>query len=585
MKIIELKNDMFANKILLPAIQRNFVWKPEQIEIFFDSLMREYPSGTLMFWQLNLKEKKTPFKLYKFIHNYKESESKNDVIDSNVLNKEEVFAVLDGQQRLTAMYIATTGFYTYKKYSKEHRECKLYLNLLSDKDNKDTQNLYEFKFLTDNEAKKITTAKYWYNIQNIMDWGEEEDVEDEVDNILKDIIDPDIQNKIKNAKKDINRTLRRLYKVIFEKDYPVCILGSDKDYNEVLDIFVRVNSGGTPLSKSDLLLSTIIVYWERAKNEFEEIITELNNTGRKFEFNKDVIMKACFAILDKSVVFKIENFNQSNVESVKNNWENLKKSFMDTKKLLSELGFHKENILSYNAVIPIIYYIFHANIKKSDYPKHDIKKYFALSQIRGVFGGSSDSTIDKMIKIIKKSLEDKTANPFEDIMTNQDFKQKYTFDAAAIDELFLKKKGKETGIVLTFLYQNRDYDSCLFEQDHMHPFSKFTKKELEHCNVDINLLPEWRKKRDCLPNLQLLTPDRNKKGGKYDIPLEDWLRDKNIDEENFKKTNLIDSKISLNFKNFDEFYENRKRNMITKLKKVLGIEEMITDPAREEENH
>jgi len=104
--------DITANKYVLPSIQREYVWDTEQIEALFDSLMRDYPIGTFLFWEIN-KEHVNDYDFYGFIRNYHEYKGvHNKKVDLKGLDG--VTAVLDGQQRLTSIYIGLKGTYAYK---------------------------------------------------------------------------------------------------------------------------------------------------------------------------------------------------------------------------------------------------------------------------------------------------------------------------------------------------------------------------------------------------------------------------------------------------------------------------------------
>ncbi len=104
------------NKFLLPSIQREFVWEHIKIEWLFDSLMRNYPISSFLFWQVESEVKKG-YKFYKFINEYRERfKTHNSEISVDGIN--DFKAVLDGQQRLTSIYIGLKGSYAYKDYKK-----------------------------------------------------------------------------------------------------------------------------------------------------------------------------------------------------------------------------------------------------------------------------------------------------------------------------------------------------------------------------------------------------------------------------------------------------------------------------------
>src|SRR4030042_2487005 len=96
-----------GKQLLLPHIQRPFVWKYDQVKGFFDSIMREYPISTLLFWRT-----KEDVQIRRFIENYVEGMNIKDTYlkSSEYLDKEK-WLVLDGQQRLQALYLALKGTY------------------------------------------------------------------------------------------------------------------------------------------------------------------------------------------------------------------------------------------------------------------------------------------------------------------------------------------------------------------------------------------------------------------------------------------------------------------------------------------
>ena len=101
--IREALQNIESGHYLLPAFQREFVWKHTQIEMLFDSLMRGYPINSMLFWKLpeNADDK---YKFYRFIKTFVENHKTKNEMHSTSLYRGD-FAVLDGQQRLTALYI------------------------------------------------------------------------------------------------------------------------------------------------------------------------------------------------------------------------------------------------------------------------------------------------------------------------------------------------------------------------------------------------------------------------------------------------------------------------------------------------
>ena len=134
-------NEIQNRKYLLPAIQRELVWEAEQIEKLFDSIMRGYPIGSFLFWKVS-KEKIKEYQFYEFLRDYHERDKKHNP-KANISGEENITAILDGQQRLTALYIGLKGSYAYKLPYKRWDSTdafpkrELYLNLLSKAKNSD----------------------------------------------------------------------------------------------------------------------------------------------------------------------------------------------------------------------------------------------------------------------------------------------------------------------------------------------------------------------------------------------------------------------------------------------------------------
>lgn len=93
---------------LLPAIQREFVWYPEQIEMLFDSLMRDYPISSFLFWEVE-RGNVDKYQFYEFVRDYHERDNVHNP-KANLSGDTGIIAILDGQQRLTSLYIRTEGF-------------------------------------------------------------------------------------------------------------------------------------------------------------------------------------------------------------------------------------------------------------------------------------------------------------------------------------------------------------------------------------------------------------------------------------------------------------------------------------------
>jgi hypothetical protein len=105
--IAEALNGIQTRRYVLPAIQRDFVWGTDRICALFDSLMRDYPISSLLYWSVG-RDNGDDYRWYDFVLNYHELDSP-DCPPHHDLPPEDRVAVLDGQQRLTALNIGLRG--------------------------------------------------------------------------------------------------------------------------------------------------------------------------------------------------------------------------------------------------------------------------------------------------------------------------------------------------------------------------------------------------------------------------------------------------------------------------------------------
>lgn len=566
-KVIRLIN---SDRMFLPAIQRKYVWDENRIIKLFDSIMLGYPIGTFLFWEVNKNTAKNMnYSFYKFINNYHERDNfVNPLVAMPIeMEHDTFFSVLDGQQRLTSLYIALQGSLSLKKYKAwttnddAYIKKELYFNIEKEPVYNDEEEIeedenansltYEFKFLTEDEALK---DKRWFKVKNILKYE-----------TLTDLV-----VFLKNGNYPIvaYSNLSKLFDVLTKDDNSSPInyfdIPTECSMNDVLKVFVRVNSGGIILSKTDLLFSTIVSYWDKGREKVEELIKEINNQGQKFKFSNDFIMRACLCVLDFPISLKPETFTKANVEKIKTNWTNISKSIKATVKLIVDFGFCHENLVSYNAVIPIIYYLY-KNGKIDDGTKEELKKYLIIAETKQIFGVASNQAISSVRNEMNKAIQKKEKFKME-ILSEVSLvgDRNFLINDEYLETLFKYDKGPYTFMILTLLYPNIIVNGTYkFHQDHMHPFTGFADNKLKAINIDEDTIRRWKKDRNKLANLQLLQSDENE--SKNRSPLIDWL------QTHQSEVKYLPENISYELKNFDEFYKERKKLLKNKLKEIFGI--------------
>lgn len=539
-------------KMYLPALQRKFVWKADQIIKLFDSILRGYPIGTFLFWNLADAENIHEYSFYKFLTHYDEDSNKHNELAPfpQLENKEGYYGVLDGQQRLSSIYLALQGTYKFRKYRERiARERKLCINLTKEANKFDIDDenelTYQLDFLTDAEINEPKENEYWIEIKKILMF---EDIEDA--NNLADSIS-DENEKLKPYIKTIRTNLRRVYDVLCGENKIVNFYNvKQKSLDEILDIFVRVNSGGTVLTKTDLLMSTIVVHWKEARSIFDEFVEKLNE-DKKFRFDTDLIVRTALCLIGQPAKVEVKKFNSRVVGEIENNWDKIKQAIEKMADILKSFGFTNSTMTSYLATIPISLYIYNNGDTKSKQAKQNIRTYITISLINQIFGRASNSVIDKF----KKSLNEE--NSFSALMNR--YKNDFIITDETLEEILTRnKKDAYSLMILTFLYPEMKYEQISFHQDHMHPESKFNKSELESKGRN------WFDIRNSIPNLHILKGDENQ--SKNDITLEEWV----AENPNFKDKFITDENMNFAFDNFEYFYNHRKNNIKNDLISKLG---------------
>lgn len=573
--IKEIIDKIERNVIYLPAIQRRFVWDHEQIEKLFDSIMRSYPIGTFLFWFVRSPNIHN-YVFYEFLRYYHEQKSYLNQPSSDPITKEEIIGVLDGQQRLSSMYIALQGKYAYKKpyvrrdHPNAYPERKFFLNLLKKPEMREGDDYwYEFQFLTKDDSKRIDENQLWFPVGKVLLWGKDPEIDEYYDDLLLGSnIAEEIKEVIKVKRKLIKQNLRILHqRIVLEKI--ISYFNVDKeDLDEILDIFVRVNSGGTILTRSDLLFSTIVSYWEDGRSEIEKLILEINEKGEGFRFDNDFIMRSCLVLTDCPVLFKVKSFKKENIKKIKENWKKVKKSISNTIDLLTEFGFNQNNLTSLNAVIPIIYYDMHImnvrNIKK------DVRKYLIHALLNKIYGGQGD----RVLSNFRESIISHKSFSFSELTEIKlPSNKSLIINEDNLDAILEYKKGPYTFMVLSLLYPNLKLDQVIFHQDHIHPRSFFTDAKLNKLGIPKNKWKDWREIADMLPNLQLMEGRENERKNK--TPFFDWINGVDIngtpnisDKKKFVKDNYIPDE-SYEFDNFENFFNARKMILKEKLRELL----------------
>lgn len=539
----------------LPDIQREYVWlqksNERKIEKLFDSILRGYPIGSFLFWKL----KKTDigsgdlnFQIYKFIEEYGAGANHNIVKDIRNINSNDLYLVLDGQQRLTSLYIGLRGSRMVKKARRDEYEKQLlYLNLGYKPNDEDAEDSYQFEFMNPNNVPANDENNYWFAVGDIL----------KLEGVIK-------FSRKENLSEVAAENLEKLRNAICVESLISYFEECDKNMDKVLKIFIRVNSGGVTLSYSDLLMSIMTSYFtDDIRSKVNEKVDEFKAWG--FDcFGRDQILKTALMLIDAKHTFCLKNFNKTNLNKIKDYWDKIITAMEDAVYIVRDFGYAGH--LSYGYVISVIaYYLYKKNKAYKSVTKNDKNAMFKFvrdAQIVSYFRAS----LDQQLNNILEGMENGNVRDFTQFnvnMANLGANKALKVSSANIEDFLTLTYGQPAILpLLQVLYPNMDYENKKFHIDHIYPRSKFKPNKAGK---------DYIKEKDCLFNLQLLEGSLNK--SKNDSDPDEWIKDEfggNPDKiAYYKESNFIDQSCTLTWADFDNFRNKRKEALREKLEEIF----------------
>lgn len=529
----------------------------KKIEQLFDSILRGYPIGSFLFWKLQKEdiaksdeqdENKLNFQLYQFITNYDERKPHNEKICIEQITRDELCIVLDGQQRLTSLYIGLKGTRTLKKKGARYdnpnayEKKRLYLNLKHQPNMDNPEDNYQFEFHA--KAPENDKKHFWFKVGDIL----------ELESVWNYAKDHGIEGNALNLLEKLKDAFHTKQLISFFEE-------KEKNLNKVLNIFIRVNSGGVKLSYSDLLMSILTASFSSdIREKMNELVDALKLKGFP-NVEQDQVLKTCLLLIGKDTTFELKNFNKNNVKEIEENWEKITESIYNAAKLLETFGYVKYLGSAYILSTLAYFHFLKQKMDKND--EEQALKFVRNAQIMGYFGGSTDTKLSIIAHNIKEARAFEAFN--HNLAKHQTCPLKITNDA--IEDMVFFNSHARVFPVLQILYPNLNYKTTTFHIDHIYPKSKF-KKENEKLDKG------FYEYGNHLYNLQLLEGTEN--SAKKDKDPEVWLKEEYKNEqaqaqaiEEYKKRNYIDPKLKLEWENIKEFRKKREEAIIERLKEVL----------------
>jgi hypothetical protein len=548
MSIYTLLNQIKTGEIVLPAIQRNFVWSEEKVTKLLDSVMRGYPIGITLLW-----ETYDDVQYRYFVDNY-DGNGRHDFNDNS--KKRKLKIVLDGQQRLQSLYIALYG-------KMEGRS--LYFDMLSGQESDElSDDRFEFKFATPQEAKSLSETKEGTHpvaFRNVSD--------------LFSMRAPDQQRLAKQIASDLSLSddqqtrlavnLAR-FKEAFSTDENILLaltidenLPKDaedrKSEADVLEIFVRINRQGTALSRSDLVFSLLKLNWKESAEGLPEFVEGVNK-GNSFQIDNDFVIRCLMAVSELGTKFDLEQLrNKQKIEKLKANFDRCCDAIRAAVDFAMQDCKCQSSVLigGLNTLVPFVFYLFHAKNHEIKNSQLDVaKKGFYLMAFAKPFSRYGESRLWTFIRqelIPAAQKHDETFPLRRLIDRTRQWERIEAFD----DHLVQSNIHLALHLVQAKSGAQVQYTRNEPQLDHIFPRSVLREKGFDESEIND------------FGNFWILAKGKNQ--NKTNKPPATYFQD--VSDALLKKA-LIDRDL-LEYRSYRRFLRERKERMVDHLKRELGF--------------
>lgn len=586
--IYELIQEIDEGRVVLPAMQRNFVWSEDKICQLFESIMRDYPIGTFLFWMID-DELFRKYVFNNFIRDYDEQLGKMQRGEKATALFSDYVAVLDGQQRITSFYMGVKGKYRTHIKGKAWDKPESYVDRILCIDVlfvPREEDEYKFAFLPESkvghfEINDEGNNEYWIKVSTVFEESDVANMADIIDNI------PDNSMIFPLAlRKEARKTLSTLYKglkIIQNVNY---YSAKNRTLTDVVDIFVRVNSGGQKLDSSDLMLS--VATGEQGDVDIhvriQDAVEEINNVPVKiengFKIDKELLLTAglLFTGAESLSLKNSSNYTSTRMNEVfKDHWDAIIDALKCAVDYIEYLGFVGKK-LSRNSILPIAYYFYRNEIsmshknsssKRACCDRVFIRQWLLRAMINGIFSDGTGATLLAIRRIIDKT--SKTHFPLEDLMQAK-IKKSLKIEKDQIDELLNIKYGDPR---ITPLFNELEHVASRPNDQIDHIWARAilsSKKAIkkQYPSITDELLEQYKAQMNRLANLQILDSVVNNE--KEDKLFSEWISVKYPDKhslEVYKQDHFIPESVSCEFADFLDFIQAREVLLETKIKEAF----------------
>lgn len=561
-------------EFILPEIQREFVWDLDRVAEFWDSIFYGYPVGQLLFWKTNTKIPAYSFfdnttnEKYLFVTKRPRWTHKIQVDDFDGKT-----IVLDGQQRLTSLLLGVLdeGVTTKTRINSDDKKQYLCISLRDiDEDTEDKPKIFE--------------------------WHKDEEGDDYVS--IAKALDSRRQNKNIRILKDRLRSTESAIPV----DYVV-----NKDVDEVVEIFRRLNNNGRNMNKSELFLA---MWFGSAKAaDLKKDLVELRELfGKDFDVQDSTVTQLMKIIFGKtSESLNKTSYSPEMFREINKNLPRLKRAIKYSVKFLHrECGIYSNSeMVSHSLFVPIVHVFYNFKSNVPDKIRAELRCFIYRSLVFGLFSKSTNSVLLRMKNTIKDLSRDDSfiEKLHPDIKTSifadYDTNKSQWLDGEISDLLDIKKGSRSNLILLLLRQEPANVERDMFDQDHLIAADLFDETSFKALKEDVRskfgirvngkIVEEWKlteqdlsqwaviakenkDKKDMLPNLWLLEASRNRKKGK--VLLNIWYhRQSECQKEVFWQEIFLKrhDEDYLKITNFDNLFNERRESLRKKLEELLAL--------------
>jgi len=372
MKIRDLLSKIENKEILVPEFQREYVWNRQQAKDLLVSLYNEWPTGSLLFWKIK-KNEAPPIKKIKF-----------DADDTDRID-----IILDGQQRLTALYLLVKGevppYYDLKDITHDPRN--LYFNIITE----------HFQYYQKSIMKGIPSwnSVIWYYNANEADINK---------------IDEKIE---KRRMLNYSGTIWRVYTIlkarILDHEYPIQTIPEKANELEAITIFEKINTQGTKLTSEELALAHIQHNWKNARRYMKEYLEEVKK--KNYNFNLSFFVRCLAAVVKGSG--RPVTLHEAQENELMEGWDGVKLSLDYLIKILPVEAYidSDEDLISSRTLVPMVAFLSKNNYHFTPQQKNNFFRWFYLATLWSRYSSSPISRLDSDVRAVTSEI-----NPFPKLM-------------------------------------------------------------------------------------------------------------------------------------------------------------------------